>query len=52
MNKDKELEQKLKILKQTRPRNLMPRPTIFKDKTKYNRKRQKVLIKKEINRDE
>lgn len=46
--KDKDLEEKLKLLNQTRPRDIMPRPTTFKDKSKYDRKRQKVLVKKEI----
>ena len=49
--KDKKLEEKLKILNQTRPRDIMPRPTTFEDKTKYKRSRQKVLNRKIINDD-
>ena len=32
---------KLDILKQTKDRTPMPRPAVFRDKTKYDRKRQK-----------
>ena len=49
--KDKKLEEKLNMLKQTRSREIMPRPTIFEDKTKYKRSRQKTLDKKIINND-
>ena len=52
MKKDKELEEKLRILKQSRPRAPMPRPTTFKDKSKYDRKKQKILIKKEIDKED
>ncbi len=45
--KDKKIEEKLNILKHTRPRDIMPRPTVFKDESKYDRKRDKQLIKKE-----
>ncbi len=44
---DKKIEEKLNILKHTRPRDIMPRPTVFKDESKYDRKRDKQLIKKE-----
>ncbi|MBP3766089.1 MAG: hypothetical protein J6G98_02800 [Bacilli bacterium] len=49
--KDKKLDLKLKILKQTRSRDIMPRPTVFEDKTKYKRSRQKVLNRNMINND-
>ena len=49
--KDKKLALKLKILKQTRSRDIMPRPTVFEDKTKYKRSRQKSLNRKIINND-
>ena len=49
--KDKKLEEKLKIIKQSRPRYIMPRSTTFEDKTKYKRSRQKVLTRKIINDD-
>lgn len=48
MKKSKELEEKLKIIKQTRPRDIMPRPTTFEDKTKFKRSRQKRLDRKII----
>lgn len=50
-NKSKELEEKLKILKQTRSREIMPRPTTFEDKTKYKRSRQKTINRKIINNE-
>ena len=40
MKKPKKLN-RLDILKQTKDRTPMPRPTVFRDKTKYDRKRQK-----------
>ena len=49
--KDKKLKEKLDLLKKTRPRDTMPRPAVFEDKTKYKRSRQKVLDKKIINND-
>ena len=49
--KDKKLAEKLKILKQTRSREIMPRPTTFEDKTKYKRSRQKKINKKMIDND-
>lgn len=35
--RNKKTENKLTIIKHTRERTLMPRPTVFKDNTKYNR---------------
>ena len=29
----------------------MPRPTVFKDKSKYDRKKQKTLVRKEIDKE-
>ena len=46
--KDSEIEKKLEILKHTRPRDPMPRPTTFEDKTKFKRSRQKTLDRKII----
>ena len=49
--KDKKLDLKLKLIKQTRSREVMPRPTTFEDKTKYKRSRQKRLNRNIINDD-
>lgn len=38
----------LKIIKQSRPRESMPRPVVFKDKKKYDRKRSKMELLEEI----
>ena len=46
--KDKKLKEKLDILKKTRPREVMPRPVVFEDKTKYKRSKQKIINKKII----
>ena len=51
MKKDKKLVEKLNILKHTRDRKIMPRPTTFEDKTKYKRSRQKILNKKIIDNE-
>ena len=45
---DKKLKEKLEILKKSRPREKMPRPTVFEDKTKYKRSKQKIINKKII----
>jgi hypothetical protein len=39
--KDKETQRLLRVIKQSRGRVSMPRPTVFKDKTKYDRNAQK-----------
>lgn len=39
--KDKETKRKLDAIKHSRGRVTMPRPTVFKDKTKYDRNVQK-----------
>jgi hypothetical protein len=39
--KDKETMRKLDAIKHSRGRVTMPRPTVFKDKTKYDRNAQK-----------
>ena len=39
--KDKETQKKLDAIKHSRGRLTMPRPTVFKDKTKYDRNTQK-----------
>ena len=49
--KNKKLDLKLKMLKQTRSREIMPRPTTFDDKTKYKRSRQKQINKKMMDND-
>ena len=49
--KDKNLEEKLNIIKHTRSRSTMPRPVVFEDKTKYKRSRQKSLNRKIIKGD-
>lgn len=43
--KDEKTKNLLKLLAMTRgkDRELMPRPTVFKDKRKYNRKRDKKV---------
>lgn len=35
--RSKEVQAKLDTIKHSRERELMPRPTVFRDKTKYNR---------------
>ena len=45
---DKKLEQKLKLIKQTKSRFIMPRSSIFEDKSKFKRSRQKILDRKII----
>ena len=37
----------LDAVKQSRPRPLMPRPTVFKDKKKFDRNRLKEELRKE-----
>ena len=39
--KDKETQRKLDAIKHSRGRVTMPRPTVFKDKSKYDRNTQK-----------
>ena len=48
---DKKLEEKLKILKATRSRDNMPRPTTFEDKSKFKRSRQKRIDRKIIDNE-
>ena len=43
---------KLDILNQTRDRELMPRPAVFRDKKKYDRNAVKEEDRKEIDRGE
>ena len=45
---DEKTKRKLEILKHTRPRDIMPRPTTFEDKSKFKRSRQKTLDRKII----
>lgn len=37
----------LDAVKQSRPREPMPRPVIFKDRTKYDRNREKEEVRKQ-----
>ena len=46
-NKDPKVERKLDLLKHTRPRDPMPRPTVFKDKSKFDRNKEKIKTRKE-----
>ena len=39
--KSKEVQEKLDAFNHSRPREMMPRPTVFKDKTKYDRNKRK-----------
>lgn len=48
MNK-KDNDMKLDILNQTRDRSLMPRPVIYRDKTKYDRNVAKEQLRAELN---
>ncbi len=48
MNK-KDNDIKLDILNQTRDRSLMPRPVIYRDKTKYDRNVAKEQLRAELN---
>lgn len=40
-NKDKNIQEKLDLINRSTERRTMPRPTVFKDKSKYDRNRQK-----------
>lgn len=41
IKRSKATQEKLDAIKHSRPRELMPRPTVFKDKSKYDRKASK-----------
>ena len=41
-------ELQLLTIKQSRTREIMPRPVIFKDKTKFDRNKNKKSLRKEI----
>lgn len=41
----------LTLVKRTRPREPMPRPVVFKDKTKYDRNRSKKELREEVEED-
>lgn len=43
-----DIEEKLRLIKQTRDRTSMGRPTVFAAKTDYNRKKDKQRLKKEL----
>ena len=45
----KDNDMKLDILNQTRDRSLMPRPVIYRDKTKYDRNVAKEQLRVELN---
>ena len=45
----KDNDMKLDILNQTRDRSLMPRPVIYRDKTKYDRNVAKEQLRAELN---
>ena len=48
MNKEnEEIKKELEMLKGTKRRDAMPRPTVFKDKSKYDRNKVKQLTRKE-----
>lgn len=47
---DKETKRKLEAVKHARGRVTMPRPTIFKDKTKYDRNQRKQRDREEYGR--
>lgn len=49
---DKKREAEMDIINQTRDRNLMPRPVVFRDKKKYNRNVAKDEIRKNKELDE
>ena len=51
-NSNKAGQDKLDILNQTRDRELMPRPAVFRDKKKYDRNAVKEENRKEMDRDE
>lgn len=51
-NPNKAGQDKLDILNQTRDRELMPRPAVFRDKKKYDRNAVKEENRKEMDRDE
>lgn len=40
-NKDKNIQRKLELIADSTERRVMPRPVVFKDKTKYDRKKVK-----------
>lgn len=40
-NKDKNVQRKLELIADSTERRVMPRPAVFRDKTKYDRKRTK-----------
>lgn len=46
--KNKELEKQLRVLRQSKSREPMPRPVIFEDKSKYQRGRNKANTRKII----
>lgn len=43
----KKLEQKLDLINRSTGRRAMPRPAVFKDKSKYDRNRQKAENRRE-----
>lgn len=45
--KDKALQEKLDLINRSTERREMPRPAVFKDKTKYDRNRQKQSMRRE-----
>ena len=51
-NKNDIRKTKLDILNQTRDREPMPRPAVFRDKKKYDRKSMKDEYRKEKSRNE
>ncbi len=45
--RDKHIQEKLDAIRHSRTRTLMPRPTVFKDRSKYDRARAKNALRKE-----
>lgn len=45
--KDKDLQAKLDLIARSTERREMPRPTVFRDKSKYDRNRQKNDFRRE-----
>ncbi len=45
--KDKALQEKIDLINRSTERREMPRPTVFKDKSKYDRNKQKQSFRRE-----
>ncbi len=42
------IEHKLATIRQSKPREMMPRPAVFRDKSKYNRNSAKASFRREL----